>query len=107
MAGRLYLHSAPSRAADDVFLGPDTYRYARFLRDALARRGGVGRLLDIGVGAGVGAMVMADRFPGAEVWGSDVNARALDLARVNARHNAVDIRLVECSGLPPQPPPSM
>ncbi len=103
VAGRLYLHSAPSRSDDDVFLGPDTYRYARFLRQALGPRAGAEVMLDIGVGAGVGALVMADRFPDADVFGSDVNSRALDFAWANALHNDVEIRLVECSGLPPEP----
>ncbi len=101
--GRLYLHSAPPRSPDAVFLGPDSYRYARFLRQALNGSGPVGQALDIGVGAGVGAMTLADQCPGAVVTGSDINAAALRLAHINAAHNRVAVSLVECSGLPAAP----
>lgn len=101
--GRLYLHSAPTSDADAVFLGPDTYRYVRFLRQQLGRRPAFETGLDIGVGAGVGAMTLASAGPGARVIGTDVNARALALARVNAAHAGLEIDLVECSGLPPEP----
>lgn len=103
MDGRLYLHSAPTRSPDAVFLGPDSYRYARFLRQALRDTAPVGQALDIGVGAGVGALTLADLCPGAVVTGSDVNTAALRLARINAAHNGVAVSLAECSGLPAAP----
>lgn len=101
--GHLYLHSAPTDAPNAVFLGPDTYRYARFLRQSLGDAGPIGQALDIGVGAGVGALTLAGRLPGAVVSGSDVNTEALRLARINAVHNGVTVSLVECSGLPDTP----
>lgn len=104
MDGRLYLHSAPTKAADAVFLGPDSYRYARFLRQVIGSAGGpTGEALDIGVGAGVGAITLALGCPGAVVTGSDINPAALRLARINAAHNGVTINLTEGPGLPDQP----
>jgi len=103
VGGRLYLHSAPTGDADAVFLGPDTYRYERFLRQQLGDRPAFGTALDIGVGAGVGAMTLASGRPEARVMGADINARALALAGINAAHAGLEIELRECSGLPPEP----
>lgn len=44
-----------------------------------------GQLLDLGCGWGPLALTMALRSPAARVWAVDVNERALDLARGNAR----------------------
>lgn len=101
--GRLYLHSARTSSRDAVFLGPDSYRYARFLRHALGAGRPFHRALDIGVGAGVGAVTLADICSRAQVTGTDVNADALRLAKVNAEHNDVHVDLVEVSGLPAEP----
>lgn len=43
-----------------------------------------GTLLDLGCGYGPIAVSLAARVPDAEVWGVDVNERALELARRNA-----------------------
>lgn len=101
--GRLFLHSAPGPDRDAVFLGPDSYRFARFLRQALEDHATPGAALDIGVGAGVGAATVAAACPGARVMATDVNPRALELARINLAHAALAVELVEASGLPPGP----
>ena len=101
--GRLFVHSAPGHDRDAVFLGPDSYRFARFLRQALEGRSTTGAALDIGVGAGVGAATLAAACPGARVLATDVNPRALELARVNLAHAAMSVELVEASGLPAEP----
>lgn len=49
-----------------------------------------GDVLDLGCGAGPIAMTMARRSPAAVVWAVDVNERALDLCRANARANGLD-----------------
>jgi methylase of polypeptide subunit release factors len=87
LAGRLYFHSAfPSDAADAVFFGPDTYRFAAAIDRALAGLAHAPRrAVDIGTGAGPGAIHIARRFDQAEVFAADVNAQALALAAVNAR----------------------
>ncbi|MGV7210854.1 methyltransferase [Oxalobacteraceae bacterium A2-2] len=83
--GRLYFHSAfPTQEQDAVFFGPDTYRYARVLRAALERLPAPRRVIDIGGGAGPGAITVAAALPQAEVWCTDINPRALALAAVNA-----------------------
>jgi len=101
--GRLFVHSAPGHDRDAVFLGPDSYRFARFIRQALAGCPATGVILDIGVGAGVGAATLAAVCPGARVLATDVNPRALELARVNLAHAALAVELVEASGLPAEP----
>src|SRR5690606_2074850 len=52
----LFVHSAyPTQATDAVFFGPDTYRFVRAIRGALAEHAPVQRALDLGCGAGAGA----------------------------------------------------
>lgn len=48
-----------------------------------------GRILDLGCGYGPIALTAARRASDAEVWGVDVNSRALDLARANANANDI------------------
>lgn len=85
--GQLYFHSAyPTTAADAVFFGPDTCRFVRALRGTLATLDKpVRRAADIGCGAGAGAITLALAYPGAEVFGIDINPAALVLTEVNAR----------------------
>ncbi len=94
--GLLFVHSAhPTTAADSVFFGPDTYRYADALESWLAARTApVRRAVDIGSGAGPGAIVVARARPDAEVWAADVNPAALLLTRVNAALAGVAVRTV-------------
>lgn len=82
----LFAHSAfPTDANDAVFFGPDTYRFARAIQQALPHLDSpVRRAVDIGTGAGVGAILLAQALPEAEVWGIDINEKALSLAETNA-----------------------
>ena len=84
--GELFVHSAfPTTAEDSVFFGPDSYRMADAAAAHVERRSApVRRAVDIGCGTGVGAITVAKRSPGAEVFAADINPRALRLARVNA-----------------------
>ena len=83
--GALFLHSAhPTTASDAVFFGPDTYRFAAAINSRLAAGGPVRRAVDIGCGAGPGAVVVALARPAAEVVGVDINDQALRYARLNA-----------------------
>lgn len=100
---RLYIHSAPTSSRDAVFLGPDSYRFARFLSSQLSRGEPFLEALDIGTGAGVGALTLAAACREARVTASDINAEALRLCRINAAHNRVPVVLRQCSGLPPEP----
>jgi methylase of polypeptide subunit release factors len=108
LRGNLYLHSAyPTEAEDSVFFGPDSYRFADFVARELAacpKRAGA-RIADIGTGAGVGAIVAAEGCPAATVLATDVNAKALRLARVNAAAAGTEIDTIETSGLDGVAPP--
>ncbi len=86
LGGSLYFHSAyPTTASDAVFFGPDTYRFATAISQHLAKSGGdVRRAVDVGCGAGPGAVVVGLARPAAEVIGVDINPAALRLTRVNA-----------------------
>lgn len=102
--GLLFLHSAyPTTQPDSVFLGPDSYRFARLIGQVLDRPPAKGRILDIGTGAGVGGLVAAMRAPGCEVVLTDPNPRALELAAANAEHAGVPVTLAEGRGLEPAP----
>lgn len=79
----LYAHSAfPTASADSVFFGPDTYRFAAFLREQLPRLGQRRHVVDYGAGTGAGA-VTAARIARAKTTLLDINPAALDLARAN------------------------
>ena len=82
--GTLFMHSAyPTVEENAVFFGPDTYRFARAIKPVLPA--GPRRVVDIGCGAGPGAIVVARaRREAAEVFAVDINDAALHLARVNA-----------------------
>lgn len=87
----LFLHSAyPTDARDSVFLGPDSYRFARFVLAELAARPAE-RLIDIGAGAGVGAIAALAQGGVREALLSDVNPLALRFARINAAHAGVAV----------------
>ena len=47
------------------------------------------RVADVGTGAGVVAVSLAALAPHLEVWATDTNAAAVDLARANAERNGV------------------
>jgi SAM-dependent methyltransferase len=98
--GSLFLHSAyPTEDADSIFFGPDSYRYVRFLQRELPRLSGARRLVDIGAGSGVGAIMAAALVPGASLTATDINPLALRFARINALHAGVALQSVEASGL--------
>lgn len=85
------MHSAfPTTEADSVFLGPDTYRFVRFLRTALAditTREAL-RLVDIGAGSGVGGIIAAKTLGAStDLVLADINRNALAFSAVNATLN--------------------
>jgi methylase of polypeptide subunit release factors len=86
LAGELFFHSAfPTTEADAVFFGPDTYRFARAIQAGLKQRAThIRNVIDIGCGAGPGAILVAKHAPSARVLMTDINEFALRLARVNA-----------------------
>jgi SAM-dependent methyltransferase len=94
--GFLLLHSAfPTDAADAVFLGPDTYRFAAAVTAHLQAAGTtIRRAIDIGCGTGAAGILVAHACPGAEVVVSDINGAAVSLAACNAE--AAGARNVLC-----------
>ena len=82
----LFFHSAfPTSAADAVFFGPDTYRFARAITAHVRHLPSpVHRAIDVCSGAGPGAMVIAGLCPNADILMADINPSALRLSRINA-----------------------
>lgn len=92
--GGLYLHSAfPTREHDAVFLGPDTYRFVRLLRQRLTGER-LGHVADLGAGSGVGGLSLCRFAAIGDLALVDVNPRALELARANAAFAAAPAREV-------------
>jgi hypothetical protein len=93
---RLFWHSAyPTEATDSVFLGPDSYRFAQFIKRNLSQNHRT--ILDYGAGAGVGGIVAATELQGSPLTIADINPRALHLAAINAQYAGVAHREVEVS----------
>lgn len=82
----LFVHSAfPTLATDAVFFGPDTHKFVDAIKQHLAARDlPIRRAADVCTGSGAGALAIAKRAPGADVFMVDINPKALDYARVNA-----------------------
>lgn len=64
------------------------------LAAAVAARAGE-RVLDLGCGAGVASLCLAQRVAGLELWGVELQADYADLARRNAARNGVTLRVVD------------
>ena len=85
LQGELFLHSAyPTTSSDAVFFGPDTYRFANAVADRLSAGRPLRRAVDVGCGAGPGAVLVARSCPAAEVFAVDINAAALRFTALNA-----------------------
>jgi hypothetical protein len=81
----IFLHSAfPTTRADSVFFGPDTYRFVRAIEANLPAPQ-VLRAVDLGCGSGAGGIVLAKKSVCQELVLTDINSRALQLARANAQ----------------------
>ena len=92
LQGEILLHSAfPTLSPEAVFFGPDTYRFATAIKSHL-RPGTrpLRRVVDIGCGAGAGAIVVAKNVACDEILMVDINEGALQLARLNAKAAGVD-----------------
>jgi methylase of polypeptide subunit release factors len=104
LTGQLFVHSAyPTEDSDAVFFGPDSYRFAQLIEAELpdCQLGEEAHIVDIGTGAGVGAIVAARMCPDARVTMTDVNPAALRLAAVNARAAGLAAQAVESDDLAP------
>jgi methylase of polypeptide subunit release factors len=92
----LFLHSAyPTDQENAVFFGPDTYRYVRFMQEALALAplGPQPRILDIGCGSGAGGLMVAKQVADATLVLNDINPEALVCAGRNAQAAGIAAQL--------------
>jgi methylase of polypeptide subunit release factors len=94
----LYVHSSyPTEAADAVFFGPDTYRFAGLIHRTLERNPKLarGRIVDIGCGAGSGGVIAyrAAAEPSSLIL-ADINEAALRYAATNAALSGTPARTV-------------
>lgn len=91
VADKLFVHSGfPTEAQDAVFFGPDTYRYINAMYSSLATlQGKVQRCVDIGTGSGVAAILLAEALPYADIYGVDINEKALAFSAINAKANSI------------------
>ena len=110
-----FLHSAyPTTQDTAVFFGPDSYRFARFIRNALqAANWNIGttaagdtaplRILDVGCGSGVGGIVAARQFGPTGiplvVTMNDINPLALDYTSINAQVAGVPVVIAQGDAL--------
>ncbi|WP_406822123.1 methyltransferase [Pseudomonas sp. KnCO4] len=97
----LLVHSAyPTEASDAVFFGPDSYRFAQVIHEHLQRTPKrVEHAVDIGCGTGVGALLVAQAVPHAQVTAVDINPLALRYTAINAALAGVSNVSVEPSDL--------
>ena len=58
-----------------------------------------GDILDLGCGWGVIGIAVARKWPETRVTMADVNTRALDLSRENAKQNRADVSCIESGGM--------
>jgi SAM-dependent methyltransferase len=85
----IYLHSGyPTTDQNAVFFGPDTYRYAKLLRQHVAS---ATRLVDVGCGSGAGGLCLKDRVE--NLCLADINPQALAYARINADIAGISARV--------------
>jgi methylase of polypeptide subunit release factors len=95
LADQLFVHSSfPTESADAVFFGPDTYRFARALKQALQGLEATApfTIIDIGCGSGAGGLFAALQLlpqTQADIILSDINPKALRYARINAAINGI------------------
>lgn len=103
----LFFHSAyPTVEENAVFFGPDTSRFARFIRHALASREAQRRslrVLDVGCGSGAGGVAVARALAAtgtpATVVMNDINPLALQYTAINAEVAGVEVTLAQGDAL--------
>jgi methylase of polypeptide subunit release factors len=85
----LFMHSAyPTLDSEDVFFGPDSYRFASLIKKTIARfpAKSYKKIVDIATGSGVGGIVAASclQHKYQELIFADINPKALEYAKINA-----------------------
>lgn len=101
LGGHLFVHSSyPTEQQDSVFFGPDTYRFARFVREKLRGLPTAEWAIDMGAGAGGGGITVTCGAPGTRVTLVDINPTAIRFAAVNASYARVSVETLESSSMP-------
>ena len=96
----LFYHSAyPTDDEDAVFFGPDTYRFASFIKLHLPRHSSIA-LADMGSGSGAGGIWAGRLVPSAAITLVDSNSAAHELARINALASGRAAKLLLGDSLP-------
>ena len=78
---------------DGVFSKGELDEGTKALLDTSSKDGLEGKVLDLGCGIGPVGIVVKHHFPQCEVEMVDVNPRALELAKENAKRNNVDAKI--------------
>jgi methylase of polypeptide subunit release factors len=98
---QLFLHSAfPTNGADDVFFGPDTYRFATFVNSQLPAIPSPEWIVDMGAGSGAGGVAAAKCVPAARLSLVDINPVAAQFARINCASAGVEAEVEVSATLP-------
>jgi release factor glutamine methyltransferase len=82
---------------------PETEQLWELAGGLLGEAGPGTPLVDVGTGSGVLALALKQAFPSAPVYGTDLSAAALDLARQNAASNRLEVTFLEGDLLEPLP----
>lgn len=99
--GELFIHSAyPTDQVDSVFFGPDTYRFAHFIKRQAFEIERADHIADMGAGSGAGGVVASRLFKDAKITMIDVNSRALGFASINAAAAGLEARALRSKELP-------
>ena len=98
LTGRKEFYSLDFEVSSDVLIPrPETEQIAlegiEFLRARRSAGAARPRILDLGVGSGALAVVLAKNVPDAEVTAVDISEKALDIARRNAQKHGVVERI--------------
>ena len=83
---------------DGVFSKNEVDRGTVVLLKALMYEKLRGKILDLGCGYGVIAVVLKSSFPETEMTASEINPRALQLAEENAKRNSAEVKFLESDG---------
>ena len=83
---------------DGVFSKNEVDRGTVVLLKALMYEKLRGKILDLGCGYGVIAVVLKSSFPETEMTASEINPRALQLAEENAKRNGAEVKFLESDG---------
>eukprot|EP01114_Cavostelium_apophysatum_P021894 TRINITY_DN7761_c0_g1_i1.p1 TRINITY_DN7761_c0_g1~~TRINITY_DN7761_c0_g1_i1.p1 ORF type:complete len:361 (+),score=76.98 TRINITY_DN7761_c0_g1_i1:93-1175(+) len=102
----MFAHTSfPTVESDSIFFGPDTYRYFNFIEQAVerfvpAKHKSSMAIIDIGAGSGAGGLFLADllarRDVAVELVLSDINPKALEFSKANARINNLKLTTLSC-----------